>query len=123
MDSREIAIICAKIADDKKAKDIVILDISKLLIITDYFVICSVESDRQAKTIANEIEKILKQKEKIRYSGREGYNEGKWILLDYQDVVVHIYLQEVRKYYELEELWADAAKVEWEGIPVSITIE
>ncbi len=112
MDSKEIAIACAKIADQKKAQDIVILDVDKISSITDYFVICSAINERQLHAIADEIDKELK-KLSIKKYGMEGYREAKWVLIDYGDFIIHIFEKERRNYYDLELLWGDAPKVEW----------
>ncbi|MDP6433312.1 MAG: ribosome silencing factor [Candidatus Scalindua sp.] len=99
-------------ADKKKAQNIIILDISKLTSVTRYFVICTGINERQLYTIADEVEKELK-KLSIRKFGIEGYREAKWILIDYGDVIVHLFDKEVRSYYDLELLWGDAPKVKW----------
>ena len=112
MDSKEIAITCAKIADEKKALDIVILDVDKVSSITDYFVICSAINERQLHAIADEIDKQLK-KLSVKKFGIEGYREAKWILIDYGDAIVHLFDKEMRSYYDLELLWGDAPRVEW----------
>ncbi len=112
MDSKEIAITCAKIADEKKALDIVILDVDKISSITDYFVICSAINDRQLHAIADEIDKQMKKISVMKY-GMEGYREAKWVLIDYGDFIVHIFDKEMRNYYDLELLWGDAPKIEW----------
>ena len=112
IDSKEIAVECAKIADKKKARNIIILDISKLTPVTEYFVICTGINERQLYTIADEIEKELK-KLSIKKFGIEGYREAKWILIDYGDVIVHLFNKEMRSYYDLELLWGDAPEVKW----------
>ncbi len=107
-----MAITCAKIADEKKAQDIIVLDISKLTFIAEYFVICTGINERQLQTITDEIKAKLK-KLSIQNIGTEGYNEAKWILMDYGDVIVHLFSKEMRSFYELELLWGDAPKVTW----------
>jgi len=107
-----VAITCAEIADEKKAQDIVVLDISKLTFIAEYFVICTGINERQLQTIADETKAKLK-KRSIQNIGIEGYNEAKWILMDYGDVIVHLFSKEMRSFYELELLWGDAPKVTW----------
>ncbi len=107
-----MAITCAKIADEKKAQDIVVLDISKLTFIAEYFVICTGINERQLRTIADET-KVKLKKCSIQNIGIEGYNEAKWILMDYGDVIVHLFSKEMRSFYELELLWGDAPKVTW----------
>ncbi|MCP4267291.1 MAG: ribosome silencing factor [Candidatus Brocadiaceae bacterium] len=108
-----MAITCAKVADQKKARDILILDISKLSSVTDYFVICTGINERQLYAIADEIEKQLKALS-VKKFGMEGNREAKWILIDYGSVIVHLFDKEMRSYYELELLWGDAPKVSWE---------
>jgi len=110
VNSKKIAQAIAKIADDKKAKDIVVLDLKNLSAFTDYFVICSGASDRQVKTIAGAIEMELKKKD-INPLGMEGYETGHWVLVDYGDVVAHVFYDDERHFYQLEKLWADAPKL------------
>ncbi len=107
-----MAITCAEIADEKKAQDIVVLDISKLTFIAEYFVICTGINERQLQTIADETKARLK-KRSIQNIGIEGYNEAKWILMDYGDVIVHLFGKEMRSFYDLELLWGDAPKIPW----------
>lgn len=107
MESKELAQRISQLALDKKGNDIIILDLKKLSDVTDYFVIVSCESDIHVKTIANFIEDELK-KEKIRVWHKEGYSKLNWVLLDYIDVVTHIFRPDTREYYGLEKLWADA---------------
>lgn len=93
-----------------KASNIMLLDISKVSVIADYFVICSGNSERQTKAIAKDIEDELdKQDYGLRH--REGFDEGRWILLDYGDVIVHIFTAAERDYYRLEKLWSGAQTV------------
>lgn len=101
----------AQAAADKKARDVVVLDMHELLVITDYFVICSGSSDRQVKTIAEEVYLRLKDMDS-RPLRREGEREGGWVLLDYGDFVVHVFGEEEREFYDLERLWKDAERVE-----------
>jgi ribosome-associated protein len=112
--SREIAITAAHAAADKQAVDVTILDVSGLIVITDYFVICSGTSDRQVKTLVEEVEKAVRGlgERPIR---REGEADAHWVLLDYVDVVVHVFAQEEREYYDLERLWSDAPRVAWDA--------
>ena len=109
-----MALEAASAASSKKAERIVILDVSKQLVITDYFVICSGNTDRQVKTIADEVEKHLLEKHRRKPFRREGEREGTWVLLDYVDFVVHVFRKEERDYYELERLWADAPQIPFE---------
>jgi ribosome-associated protein len=101
-------VAAAEAAADKKAERIVILDVSRLLVITDYFLISSGRTDRQVRTIAEAIEERLREDFKIKPFRREGEREGRWLLLDYVDFVVHVFHTEDREYYDLERLWSDA---------------
>jgi ribosome-associated protein len=110
---RDIAIAAARAASAKQAADVVILDVGEIIAITDYFVICSGASERQTRTLVEEIEKAIKElgEKPVR---REGEQDAGWWLLDYVDVVVHVFGEEEREYYDLERLWSDAAHVRWE---------
>jgi ribosome-associated protein len=105
--SKNLAKVLANAALSKKAFDITILDLRKLTTMTDYFVVCSVDSDTQARAVADEIknESLEKGETSVR---KEGYSEGRWILMDYMDVVVHVFHKEMREFYNLEKLWGDA---------------
>ncbi len=107
MTSQELSDKIAQLALEKKGKDIQVLDLRGLTDVTDFFVIITGESDIHVKTLANYIEKELRE-EKIRAWHKEGYTQLQWVLLDYIEVVVHIFRPEVREYYNLERLWADA---------------
>ena len=98
--SREVAAAAARAAADKQATDVVILDVHELIVITDYFVICSASTKRQVKTVIEEIERAIRElgEKPIR---REGEEDGGWWLLDYFDVVVHVFGDEERAYYEI----------------------
>lgn len=98
----------AEAAADKKAQDIAILDVSKQLVITDYFVICSGNTERQVRTIADSVERRLAEGFGTKPFRREGEREARWVLLDYVDFVVHVFHLEDREYYDLERLWSDA---------------
>ena len=109
---RDIAIAAARAASAKQAADVVILDVGAIIAITDYFVICSGQTDRQIKTLVEEVEKAVRDigEKPIR---REGDTDSGWVLLDYIDVVVHVFAQEEREYYDLERLWRDAPRLGW----------
>ena len=110
-DGRELANICAKIAADGKGEDIVTLDVGKISSFTDFFVILSGRSTRHVQALAESMENELRSK-RISTSRAEGLSEGKWVLLDFDDVVVHIFYHEQRDFYDLEGLWDDAPRVE-----------
>jgi ribosome-associated protein len=108
--AQELALAAAQAAADKLAADIVLLDVSERLVITDVFVIASAPSERQVESIVDEVE------EKLRRIGakplrREGEREGRWVLLDYVDIVVHVQHAEERAYYGLERLWKDCPAI------------
>jgi ribosome-associated protein len=113
-DSRELARLAARAASSKQGEAIVILDVRELITITDYFVIASGASDRQVDTIADEVLRELKKNE-TRPVRKEGDPAARWILLDFVDFVVHVFHEEEREYYRLENLWRDAPIVEWDG--------
>jgi len=103
--SRELAVIAAEAASDKKADDIVAINIAELLVVTDYFVIATGNTNIQVRAIAGEIEDQLRDRANIKPIGREGETEAKWVLLDYGDIVVHVFQPEERGFYRLEKLW------------------
>ncbi len=110
LDSLETAQLCAEAADSKKAFDIIILDLRRLTYITDYFVICSGSSTTQVSAITDWIGQSL-AKSGVHPSHIEGEAESNWVLMDYGDVVVHIFDEQTRVYYSLEKLWGEAARV------------
>jgi ribosome-associated protein len=104
---RRLAEMAGRLALEKKAFDVKILDLRKLSTVTDFFVICSAQVDIHAKAIADSILENL-GKEGIKVWHNEGYQTSRWILLDYVDVVIHIFLKDTREFYALEKLWGDA---------------
>jgi ribosome-associated protein len=98
--------LCCKVAQDKKAFDMVLLDLRQFPYVTDYFMLCSGSSTVQVQAIADAIDESLK-KVGIYPMGREGYSEAKWVLLDYNDLVVHVFYDETRRFYDLERLWGE----------------
>ena len=112
-DSGDLARVAARAASSKQGEAIVILDVRELLTITDYFVITSGASDRQVNTLADEIVRTLKD-HGVRPVAEERDAQARWILLDFGDFVVHVFRQEEREYYRLENLWADAPRIEWD---------
>lgn len=118
LNSRDIALVAAEAASDKKATDIVAIEVAELLVVTDYFVICTGNTDRQVRTIADEVEEQVRIKCGLKPIGREGEDEGKWVLLDFVDVVVHVFQPNEREFYRLEKLWSDAPRLH---LPESVT--
>lgn len=107
-------VIAAEAAASKKADDTVALDVSTISGITDAFVITSASNTRLVRTIAEEIERRLKERTSIAPRSVEGLDDLTWVCMDYGDLVVHVFLSETRDYYQLERLWADAAPIDWE---------
>jgi len=108
--SLDVAQLSADAADNKKALDILILDLRSLTYITDYFIICSASNSSQVGAIADGITEAL-AKAGVHPSHIEGEAQASWVLMDYGDIVVHIFNQETRSYYSLEKLWGDAPRV------------
>jgi len=111
-----MAVVAAVAASDKKAYDVVVLDMREVFILTDYFVICSGNTDRQVRSVQEAVEEKLAARG-VKPVRREGEHHRRWVLLDYLDIVVHIFRQEERDYYEIERLWKDAPRVDWEEEP------
>lgn len=112
-DTAEAATAAASAIDDKKGLDLVLLDVSKVIVVTDVFVIATGTSRRHVKTLAEEIEANLKLLDRVALR-REGVEEGNWVLLDFGDIVVHLFDEETRRYYDLERLWRDAPRLAFE---------
>jgi ribosome-associated protein len=108
-----VAIAAARAAADKQSEDIVVLDVRDLIVITDFFVICSATTKRQLRTVIEAIEDSVRGLGE-KPTRREGEPEGGWWLIDYVDVVVHVFGEEERAYYDLERLWRDAPRLDWE---------
>ena len=111
--AQELACLCARVAVDNKARDVLILDMRGITPLFDYFVIATGISRRQIHTLAEEIDAALHAQGETRY-GIEGYEASRWVVQDYGDVVVHVMDADSRRYYALEELWADAPRVDWQ---------
>ncbi|HZU40842.1 MAG TPA: ribosome silencing factor [Solirubrobacteraceae bacterium] len=107
----ELASAIAELASDRKALDIVQLDLRGMIGYTDYFVICTGRTDRQTKAIHDAIHQRLKDDHGILPRRVEGLTQARWILMDYLDVIVHVFTPETREYYRLEELWGEAPSV------------
>jgi ribosome-associated protein len=109
--SREWAQIAAESAAEKKAENVMAIDVAELLVVTDFFVIATGRTDIQVRAIADEVERGLLERGAIKPIGREGVAEGKWVLLDYGDLVIHIFQPQEREFYRLEKLWGDAPRL------------
>ena len=111
IETREKARLCVNASLEKIAKDIVLLNVKVISAFTDYFLICSGSSDRQVQAIASSIRGKMKQHGLLPL-GVEGENHGQWVLMDYDDVIVHIFYEPVRGFYDIERLWSEAPRME-----------
>lgn len=114
INTEELAKKVAEAADDKKAEDIKVLDMRGVSILADYFIICSGAADTQVRAIINSVEDVLEE-EGIYVKNKEGIDEGRWAVLDYADVIVHVFHKNEREHYQLEKLWGDATEVNWQN--------
>lgn len=121
LEALELAMLAARAAQDKKARDVMIMDMRNLTTVTDYFVLASGRTPLQVRAIAEHVEDEGGRRG-VRVLHREGYERGRWILLDYGDVVVHVLCAEERKFYALERLWGDAPVV-YSGVTPALVVE
>ena len=111
MTPKEMALVIAKALDSKKGLDIKVLETGPLTTLADYFVICTATSTTQVKALADECEKVMKENGELPHHV-EGHRGGTWVLLDFSSVVVHLFMEEAREFYDLERLWKDAAELD-----------
>ena len=111
MTPKELALAAVKALDSKKGRDIKVLETGHLTTLADYFVLCTATSTTQVKALADTCEKMLKDQGELPHHV-EGHREGGWILLDFSSVDIHVFMEESRKFYDLERLWADAKEVD-----------
>ncbi len=109
-ESKEIARLAAEAASEKQASDILVLDIRRVTLLADYFVICSAQTERQLQTVVEEVEEQL-GRAGVELLGREGTADSGWAVLDFGDVIVHVFRPQERAYYRLEEVWAEGTPV------------
>ena len=112
LESLDKAMLCAQTAASHKAEKPLVYHVSEVASFTDYFVICSGRSTRHVQGIAQHIEKAMRER-RVKPLGLEGVSEGQWILLDFDDVIIHIFYEPVRAFYDLEGLWTEALQVEF----------
>jgi ribosome-associated protein len=117
--SLQLAIAAARAAEENRGRNIVVLDVRKLTCIFDYFVIATGTSRRQLHAMSEAIDHRLEDELADERMGIEGYAESRWILLDYGTVVIHLFDDATRAYFALEELWAEAPRVEWQRVEVA----
>jgi len=118
-DAHERAVVAAEAAAAKKGEDIAILEVGDIISIIDCFVLVSATNTRQVKTIVDEVQLALREHDGSRPLGVEGLDDATWVLLDFADVVVHVFLDSTRSYYDLDRLWADAPRIDIGDEPVS----
>jgi len=111
MDSKRLALRCRALAENKKAENVIILDVRKLSTITDFFVLATGTSEPHLRAIVDEIEEKLREEHHLRPHARDGTWQSNWVVLDYFDVIVHVMRAETRALYALESLWGDAPRV------------
>ena len=111
MDARKLAIRCRELADNRKAENVVILDVSRVSSITDYFVIATGSSEPHLRAIVEEITERLGEEHQLRPRAQDGTLQTAWIVLDYFDVIVHVMRADVREHYNLEDLWGDVPRL------------
>jgi len=112
MESKEKCLTICKILSDKKANDIVYIDVASKSSLCDYFIVCSGRSSTQVKALSENLEEKLSKEYGVEPTRRDGVREGRWSVLDYGDVIVHIFENETREFYHLERLWSDGSTVE-----------
>ena len=111
MEAKKLAAKAFMLLDEKKAMDIKVIDISKVSVIADYFIITGGANERQVKALADNVEEKLAKEDGVTPRSIEGYNNANWILMDYGDVIIHIFNQEDRLFYDLEKIWLDGQDV------------
>jgi ribosome-associated protein len=112
--ARELACVAARAADDKKADQTLVLAVGEVLQVTDYFVICSASNRRLVKTVVDAVEEAVREQLGRSPLRMEGVSEQQWVLVDYGDVVVHVFAEEIRMYYEIERLYRDVPRIDWQ---------
>jgi ribosome-associated protein len=113
-DARARAVVAANACAAKQGSDIAILEVGEIIAIIDCFVLVSASNTRQVRTISDEVQQAMKDLDGSRAIGVEGLDDATWVLLDYGDVVVHVFLDETRAFYDLDRLWADAPRLPFE---------
>ena len=114
-DAATVAVVAARAADEKQGSNIIVLDVGDVLAITEMFVVVSASNSRQLRTIANEITAKIREESDRPLIRSEGMSEQQWVLLDYGDVIVHIFSEDIREFYEIERLYQDVPIVDWQN--------
>jgi ribosome-associated protein len=118
-DATAKARIAATAASDKKGEDILVLEVGSIMGIVEYFVVTSAPNTRLVRTIVDEVERQMRETGGVKPRSTEGLDDASWVLVDYGDVVVHVFLTDTREFYGLERLWGDAPRLAWEGVQAS----
>ncbi|MBI4878323.1 MAG: ribosome silencing factor [Planctomycetes bacterium] len=115
IESRDLALLCARACQEKKGEEIRVLDVSRALAILDYFVIVTGKNRRHVRALADDVRKLARERGARPRSEEGGDGAGRWLLLDLGDVIVHFFDPDTRRFYDIEALWADAPRVDWEA--------
>jgi len=113
VNGEEFARLCARAVDDKKALDIVVMDLRGISSFTDFFVICSGSSEPHLKAISSSVRSLARELSVRRPRHEDGSPESQWVAVDFSDVIIHVFQQEMREFYDLESLWKDARLIDW----------
>ncbi len=123
MEALEIARQCAKYADDKKAENILLLDLRGLSPVTDFFVICTASSNPQLRAVRDQVVEEMREQHQMRPLFSDGTYESQWLIINFPNVLVHVLSPEKREFYSLEELWGDAPRLPWEDAPPPVAVD
>jgi ribosome-associated protein len=123
VDTKEKAMLAGKLADEKKGLDVSVIELGGLTDIADFFVIVSGTSERHVRTILEHIEKSMKDDFGVRAYSVEGREQGRWVIIDYQNVIIHIFLEQLRELYDLESLWIEAKRYRLERENTQLEVE
>ncbi len=119
IEGRDLALAAARFADEKQAENVLVLDLTGISTVADFFVLCTGSSTPHLKAIYREIDERISQDHGVETRGKEGFPESQWLVLDYVDVIVHVLHREQREHYALEDLWSDADRVATDFLPAS----
>lgn len=114
-DTRAWAATAAKAADSKQAREVVVLDVGEVLALCEWFVIASAGNERQVKAVCDEVERQLREEHGLKPKRVEGLADRQWVLMDFGDIVVHVFQEEQREFYDLDRLWKDVPRLDWES--------
>ena len=115
-EAHDLAVAAARIADDEKATDVLVLHVGDVLQVTEFFVVASASNRRLVNAVVDEVEAQLRDATGRSPLRVEGFREQQWVLIDYGDIVVHVFLAEIREFYEIERLYTDVPKVDWADV-------